>query len=240
MNASQAQLTLSVVVREDARFANFYVGTNDEVVDAIQRQWTLTGENYLYLWGQGSGCSHLLQAACHYAEGLGHHSVYLPLDELADYSPAVLDSLESLPLIAVDNLQAIAGQPEWEEALFHLFNRIRQNEGHLLVAANDAPNALPLQLEDLRSRLGWGVVYHLEPLVPEERALALVLKAKYRGILISENVARYIVKHGPQDMAGLSNVLERLDEASLTKKRNITKQFARSEMGWVTPSRSVE
>ena len=77
------QLTLSITVRDDARFANYYAGPNEQVVQALQQQWTTHGEPYIYLWGsEGVGCSHLLQAACHYAEGLGHQGVYLPLDEL--------------------------------------------------------------------------------------------------------------------------------------------------------------
>jgi len=110
------QLTLSVAVRDDARFANYYAGPNEQIVQSLQQQWTVHGEPYLYLWGApGVGCSHLLQASCHYAEGLGHQSVYLPLDELVEYSPAVLDAMEQLPLVALDNIQAVAGRPDWED-----------------------------------------------------------------------------------------------------------------------------
>ncbi len=227
------QLTLSVGLRDDARFANFYPGNNEEVIQAIQKQWTLSGDPYLFLSGEsGAGCSHLLQAACHYAEGLGHRSVYLSLDDMAQYAPAVLDSLEQLPLVVLDHLEAVVGRPDWEEALFHLFNRIRDNEGHLLAAANRAPQQLGVQLADLESRLSWGVVYTVEALNHEGKVQALVLRARHRGIRLAEEVARFVVGRGPGSMQGLSQILDQLDQRSLSAQRKLTIPFIKEELGW--------
>lgn len=229
----QQQLTLSVAIRDDARFANYYAGPNEQVVHDLQKQWTLNGEPFLYLWGApGVGCSHLLQAACHYAEGLGHQSVYLPLDELVEYSPAVLDSMEQLPLVALDNIQVVAGNAEWEEGLFHLFNRIRDRQGHLLIAANGSPKTLGIELPDLESRLTWGMVYQVEPLENDDKAQALLLRAKRRGLNMSEEVARFILSRGPQEMQGLFDLLDRLDQASLSAQRKLTIPFIKTELGW--------
>ncbi|MCT7358593.1 DnaA regulatory inactivator Hda [Thalassolituus pacificus] len=227
------QLTLSVAVRDDARFANYYAGPNEQIVQSLQQQWTTHGEPYLYLWGAaGVGCSHLLQASCHYAEGLGHQSVYLPLDELVEYSPAVLDAMEQLPLVALDNIQAVAGRPDWEEGLFHLFNRIRDRQGHLLIAANQGPGHIGVQLPDLSSRLSWGMVYQVEPLEDNDKVLALLLRAKRRGLNMSDEVARFILTRGPRDMQGLFDLLETLDQASLSAQRKLTIPFIKAEMGW--------
>ncbi|MDK2776166.1 MAG: DnaA regulatory inactivator Hda [Pseudomonadota bacterium] len=227
------QLTLSVAVRDDARFANYYAGPNEEIVQALQQQWTTRGEPYIYMWGsKGVGCSHLLQAACHYAEGLGHQSVYLPLDELAEYSPAVLESMEQLPLVALDNVQAVAGNAEWEEGLFHLFNRIRDLQGHLLIAGDQAPSHLGIRLPDLSSRLSWGMVYQVEPLEDDDKILALLLRAKRRGLNMSDDVARFILSRGPRDMQGLFDLLETLDQASLSAQRKLTIPFIKAEMNW--------
>src|SRR5690554_132200 len=125
------QLTLAVSLRDDARFANFHPANNQHIVHALRQQLAEDGEPFIYLWGTtGVGCSHLLQAACHYAEGLGFQSVYLPLEELADYGPEVLDGMDNLPLVAIDQLEAVIGNPAWEEGLFHLFNRLRRSEEH--------------------------------------------------------------------------------------------------------------
>ncbi|MAK91263.1 MAG: DnaA regulatory inactivator Hda [Oceanospirillaceae bacterium] len=227
------QLTLSITVRDDARFANYYAGPNEQVVQALQQQWTTHGEPYIYLWGsEGVGCSHLLQAACHYAEGLGHQGVYLPLDELVEYSPAVLDSMENLPLVALDNVQSVAGNKEWEEGLFHLFNRVRDRQGHMLIAANQAPNHVGIQLPDLSSRLSWGMVYQVEPLEDDDKILALLLRAKRRGLNMNDDVARFILSRGPRDMQGLFDLLDKLDQASLSAQRKLTIPFIKAEMEW--------
>lgn len=220
-------------MRDDARFANFYGGANEELIQAVQKQWTVNGDPFLFVWGDaGSGRSHLLQAACHYAEGLGHHSVYLPLRELVSYSPVVLDGLEKLPLVVMDDLDAILGDPDWEEAVFHLFNRVREADGHLLMVADRSPQRLPLQLADLSSRLSGGVIYQLHRLEPEERALALVLRARHRGILLAEEVARFLVGRGPEQMQGLADILDELDRESLSQQRKLTIPFVKEVLGW--------
>lgn len=229
----QQQLTLSVAIRDDARFANFYAGPNEQVVYELQKQWTMHGEPFLFLWGsEGVGCSHLLQAACHYAEGLGHQSVYLPLDELVEYSPAVLESMEQLPLVALDNIQAVAGNKAWEEALFHLFNRIRDRQGHLLIAANNGPKKLNIELPDLVSRLTWGMTYQVEPLEDDDKVQALLLRAKRRGLNMGDDVARFILTRGPRDMQGLFDLLDQLDQASLSAQRKLTIPFIKAELEW--------
>lgn len=227
------QLTLSVAVRDDARFANFYPGSNEQIVQALQAQWTIKGEPIIYIWGAtGSGCSHLLQASCHYAEGLGHQSVYLPLNELVQYGPSVLDGMDQLPLVALDHIEVVAGNPEWEEALFHLFNRIRDKQSHLIMAANAAPMHLGIQLPDLASRLGWGVVYQLQELDDNEKILALLLRARRRGLNMSDDVARFILSRGPRDMQGVCDLLDDLDQASLAEQRKLTIPFVKAHMGW--------
>lgn len=228
-----AQLPLSIGIRDDARFANFHCGPNEHIVHALQQQWTTHGEPYLYVWGKsGVGCSHLLQAACHYAEGLGHHSIYLPLDELQHYGVETLDGMEQIPLVALDRIDAVAGHADWEQALFHLFNRIRDRQGHLLIAAQAAPNHIGVTLPDLCSRLSWGVVYGMTELDDVEKAKALQLRARRRGLDMTDEVARYVLTRGPREMQALFDLLERLDVASLSAQRKLTIPFVKSSMGW--------
>ncbi len=80
----------------------------------------------LYIWGSaGVGRSHLLQAACSRVEERGGRALYLPLAELSEYDPNVLDDVEACDLLCLDDIQAVVGQARWEEALFHAFNRLR-------------------------------------------------------------------------------------------------------------------
>ena len=227
------QLPLSVQLRDDATFDNFYALQATEVVAQIRLSAQAQGEQSIFINGPiGVGCSHLLQAACHEAQAHGANSVYLPLDELVMYSPAIFESLEDLPLIALDNLQAIAGKPKWEEALFHLFNRVRDAGGHLIFAADKNPEALGIQLPDLLTRLQWGLIYPLNEVDEEFKIEALQYRAHNRGLELTVDVARFIVRHVEGSMEQIFDVLQDLDNASLSAQRKLTRPFVKTVMGW--------
>ena len=227
------QLPLSVQLRDDATFENFYAQHAIQAVSQIRLSAQGQGEQSIYLSGpDGVGCSHLLQAACHQAQSDGSNSVYLPLDELVMYSPAVFESLEDLPLIALDNLQSIAGLPEWEEAFFHLFNRVRDAGGRLIFAADKPLDSLGIKLPDLLSRLQWGLMYSFEPLQEDFKIEALQYRAQKRGLELGAEVAKYVVRHEKGSMESMFQVLHELDSASLSAQRKLTRPFVKSVMAW--------
>ncbi|MGK0441594.1 MAG: DnaA family protein [Pseudohongiellaceae bacterium] len=227
------QLPLAVQLRDDATFKNFYVADNGLAVNEISRQLQ-HGEQYIYLCGPaGSGRSHLLQAACHQADQLGHPSVYLPLNELNHYNPEELFAgLSALPLVCLDNVIAVLGNARWEEALFHLFNQTRE-AGHCLLVAADQPVAnLSINMADLSSRLGWGAFYQLKSLDDEQRIAVLKLRAEVRGLELNEEVAQFIYKRCQRDMDTLLTTLAQLDSASLKERRKLTIPFVKEALNW--------
>ncbi|BBB30070.1 DnaA regulatory inactivator Hda [Neptunomonas japonica] len=235
MNSANApqQLPLGVTLRDDARFENYQIGDNGLVCEMLRQAAVGVGEPFLYIWGaKGTGCSHLLQAVCHAAEPCKRTAVYLPLNELLGLSPVILEGMEHLDLICIDNVEAVATSRVWEEALFHLYNRIRQEQNTLIVAANSAPRQLTIKLPDLVSRLSWGAVFSVAALNDEDKIQAIQLRAKIRGIDLAEDVARYLVHHASRDMNDLCLMLDRLDKASLMAQRKVTIPFIKQEMGW--------
>mgnify|MGYP005986694655 FL=1 len=235
MNSANApqQLPLGVSLQDEARFENFMTGENGLVCSMLRQAAEGRGEQFLYIWGyEGVGCSHLLQAACHTAEPLKRTAVYLPLADLISLSPVILEGMEHLNLVCVDNVEAIAGNKVWEEALFHLYNRIRQEQNTLIVAANTPPRQLTIKLPDLVSRLSWGGVFSVSELNDEGKAAAIAMRAKIRGFELTEEVAKYLVHHASRNMSDLCLMLERLDKASLMAQRKVTIPFIKQEMGW--------
>jgi DnaA family protein len=229
----EEQLPLRVQLRDDATFDNFYSSDAQEFASQIKLSAAGVGEQSIFISGpSGSGCSHLLQAACHEAESTGLNSVYLPLDELVNYSPAIFESLEGLPLIALDNVQAVAGLPEWEEALFHLFNRVRDSGGRMLFAADNSPDQLGIKLPDLLSRLIWGLVYAIDESSAEFKMVALQFRAKNRGMDMTDEVAKFVVKNVGGQMESMFNALQKLDNASLSAKKKLSRPFVKNVMGW--------
>ncbi|MEJ2531277.1 MAG: DnaA regulatory inactivator Hda [Halioglobus sp.] len=228
----EAQLALEVRLRDEATFDNFLAGpATRPLVDALQRQLEEPGEAIIFIYGPGgSGKSHLLQAACHRGES---RALYLPLAELRS-CPAdeVLQGVESRDLVCLDDVQRVVGDESWEEALFHLCNRARQRGCRLLVAGDAAPRALALELEDLRSRLGWGIVYQLTRPGDEEKAAILQFRAARRGLALPGEVAVFIVSRAPRALEQLLELLERLDRASLARQRALSIPFVKQTLGW--------
>lgn len=227
-----SQLALNIQLRDDATFVSFYAGNNREALTAVSETSQGLGEPFLYLWGQvGAGRTHLLQAACHQAAEKGLSAFYLSFATVLHCSPAMLNSVEEIPLICMDDLESIAGNVAWEEALLHLFNRIRANQGRLLVTADCAPAYLPMMLPDLKSRLAWGVVYQLHRLTDVQKIEALQLRANQRGLELTKSVGQFLLSRCSRNMAELCAHLEQLDKASLMKQRRLTIPFVKQVLG---------
>lgn len=230
------QLPLSVRLRDDATFANFYPGANAAALGYVERLceadagWT---ESLIYLWGgEGVGRSHLLQAACLRFEQRDEQAIYLPMDELVHYGPEVFDNLEQCELVCLDDLHALAGRPQWEEGLFHLFNRLRDAGRKLLLAADKSPRELGIKLPDLKSRLTLALVFQLHGLSDEDKLRALQLRASRRGLHLTDEVGRFILTRGPRSMNLLFDLLDILDQASLQAQRKLTIPFLKEIFGW--------
>lgn len=222
-----AQLPLGVRLREGASFANYYPGINRDAVRLLQASATAPGE-FIYLWGpRGSGKTHLLHAVCHQAGARSQPLAYLPLRELASLSPEALEGLEQLPLVMMDDIDALAGQANWETALFHLYNRIREQGGRLIMAGLHSPASIGIVLPDLRSRLAGGLVLQLRALPDHDKAEALRLQARQRGMDMPEEVAAYLLRRCPRDMTALFALLDVLDQATLAAQRKLTIPFVK-------------
>lgn len=228
MPEMSSQLALALSLKDEATFDNFYVAKNAEIIGLLKQVANGQGEHIIYLCGsRGEGCSHLLQAVCHEAYLQGHTSVYLPLNNLVHLSPEVLNGLESLQIVCIDDLHVIAGKSEWEEAVFHLFNRVHDAGGYLILTARDLPKALHIKLSDLVSRLSWGIVCQLLSLSDEEKLAALRMRAQCRGINLSDEVGKYLLTHCPRHMGTLLAALDALDRASLAAQRRLTIPFVK-------------
>ena len=153
--------------------------------------------------------------------------MYLPLKDRHLFSPDILQGIEVLDLIALDDIDHISGDAAWEEAMYHFYNRHKESGGRHLVSANAAPRALAVELEDLKSRLAHGLIFHLQPLSDQDKKQALLLRAKNRGLVMPEDVAEFLLKRCTRDMNSLFLVLEQLDAASMQAKRRLSIPFVR-------------
>lgn len=225
------QLALAIQLNHAATLEDFHWGSNvllqQHLNNLLEHHHT---KHLLYLWGTpGSGKSHLLQACC---QTLQHTSTfYLPLRTLKAVGPAVIEGIDGHQLICIDDIDIIAGHSEWEEALFHLYNRIRDKaQSKLIISSNTPPADTLIQLADLTSRLGWGLVFQLNELRDEYKIKMLQRHALKRGFELPTGVVQFLMSRCARDMRELHRLLNRLDETSLAAQRKITIPFVKQAL----------
>ena len=228
-----AQLPLALALADYASFETFVGGSNATAVEHV-RSLAHGGTDTVWLWGaQGAGKTHLLQAACREATAAGRRAMYVALPAV---SPEMLSGLEHIDVLAVDDVQTVAGDGAWEQSLFVILNAFSSRSGALLLAASAPASQCGFRLADLKSRGAGAVTYRLAPLDDAERAQALRLHAAARGLALEAAAAEFLLARVARDMSALTSWLARLDRASLTAQRKLTIPFirelmARSESG---------
>lgn len=220
------QLLLDFGGPPSATFDNFITGANTELVTQFATlNETLANGNAtdrsFYLWGEvGSGRSHLLHALCHRA-GAGRARLAGPWAALAafEFDPA-------LALYAIDDCDALS--PVQQIAAFNLFNEIKAHSNSAFIATGQVPPRALTIREDLRTRLGWGLVYQLIALDDVGKLEALISAAQARGITLTAEVPPYLLTHFRRDMPTLIGLLDALDRFSLEQQRPITLPLLRT------------
>jgi len=223
------QLALAIQLNDEATLNDFNWGNNNLLQQQLKNMLNLKEERLLYLWGgQGSGKSHILQGCCQAVSSV-ETAIYLPLTLLKEWGPQTIEGLEDQTLICIDDIDSIANDAAWEEALFHLYNKIKDMEQSLLIiSGNHPPAQMPIRLPDLRSRLGWGLVIQLNELSDEEKIHTLKLHALKRGFDLPATVGQFLLNRCSRNMHDLHQLLNKLDHASLAAQRKITIPFVKN------------
>lgn len=229
---STPQLALGVKLMDDARFDNFHGQRNAEAARHLRALCHGDTPVIVLCGDQGTGKSHLLQAACHDVETQGQSAVCVSMPELARFGPEVLEGLEHAALVCLDDIDCVAGQASWEEGVFHLYNRVMDQGHHLLMSLSDTPSTVPFGLEDLASRLHHGLLIQLGVYRDDDRLRILSARAEQRGLQVSDEVSTFIMRRAPRKLAELLAILDRLDENSLQAQRRLTVPFVKSVMHW--------
>jgi DnaA family protein len=231
------QLALDVKLADYALLDTFHAGPNAAVLDAVKSAATVRGPQVVWIWGgQGSGRSHLLQAAVAAAAAIGESCAWLPMvapvaaplaaDE--DLVPGMLEGMGALDLLCVDDVDVVAGDSEWERQLFRMFEELRNNNGRLLVTASMPTHEAPFLLKDLASRLASGPTWRLQNMSDQDRLEALQLRSRWRGLDLPDETGRYLLRRVARSSAALFAMLDDLDLAALTAQRRLTVPFVKS------------
>jgi len=227
---SNPQILLPLEGRRPDRFEDFAGGPNQHVVLALQELLQGSGGCLLIRGPEGSGKSHLLNAACNHAQSRGQRAFYIALGRLPEEAADGLAGLEEMDLVCIDDIDRVAASLKWEHALFHLFNRLHDCHGRLVASSSRPLSSVPFQLPDLVSRLSWGLRLQLEPLDDNGKLEVLRRKAGALGIDLPADVAQYLINRKARNIVSLLDSFETVRLAALTAKRKITLPLARDAL----------
>ena len=222
---SVPQLPLALRYPPDQRLENFIAAPQGTVAQ-LTGIATQPGADWLYVVGPaGTGKTHLSLALCAATEQVGRRAAYLPLIAAVGRLREALDALEGNDVLALDGLEAIAGNREDEVALFDFHNRARSAGLNVLYSAREIPDALGLCLPDLRSRLSQCARLVLPTMEDATRAAVLRDRAQRRGLVLEEAAIDWLLTRTDRDLSRLLLLLDRLDRESLAAQRRITVPF---------------
>ncbi|WP_397391110.1 DnaA regulatory inactivator Hda [Polynucleobacter sp.] len=246
MNSSSLpkQFALDIGHTPKPSLNNFLAGENlalHSALLALVKAWEINApressenplnQRWIYWWGpEGSGRTHLLSAIGDAAQALGLE--YFPLTPNEPISWVRLE--ESLPnlcasdkpsVITVDDVDRL--DERLVASLFRILNAIHGSKAiHIFMAGNAAPGALSLR-EDLRTRLGWGLIFQTHLLGDDEKIEALQQAAQARGLVLSPEVLPWLINRFYRDMPNLMALIDALDAYSLETKRAVTLPLVR-------------
>ncbi len=220
------QLPLDLRWPAHQRFESFVALENAPAVSALRSSVSAADGDWQYLCGPlGSGKTHLLIAACAAAAEAGRRAQYF---DLRDSRRTAIRSFGGSDVLALDDIDALAGDSDAEHALFDLYNRCRAERATLLFSASVLPAAVGFGLADLVSRISTCTQWTLRPLDETARREVLRQRASARGLVLDDAVLDWLFTHHARNLVALTALLERIDTAALAAQRRITVPFLRS------------
>jgi len=221
------QIPLSLQLPEQQHFDTFDARGNEEPIAQLQQYLEQPAAlPLIFIFAaHAGGKSHILQACCHLAEKHSLNAAYIPLKSWTQHPSDIISHLCTADLLCIDDIQCAAGKPDWEEALFKLFNEVQEKKGRMIVSGSQRPAESGLHLADLASRLSWGLTLKIQPLDEAGRKNLLIRLAEGQGMTLSATVADYLMSHHARDLPTLLQILDHAEKASLAESRKITIPF---------------
>lgn len=220
--SAPAQLVLTLPQRPALGRADFLVAPCNETAVAWIDRWPGWPAPALALVGPpGSGKSHLAE-------------VWRARSGAPAFTPDILagaglaDRLGAASGALLDEAEGVAGLPEAEEGLLHLYNLLAERRGALLLTACAEPARWPLRLPDLASRLATATVARLGP--PDDALMKGLLIKLFsdRQLRPTEDAVDYLVARMERTYAAAQRLVEALDRRALAEHRKVNLYVARA------------
>lgn len=228
------------------RFESFVVGPCNRFAHAACRgvaDRPAVSFNPLFLHGSvGLGKTHLMQAICHHLLDRTPELqiLYLSCEEFINHFISALQQgdvnsfrtrYRSADVLIVDDVQMLANKARTQEEFFHTFNALHNARKQIVLSSDAPPQDIPALQERLVSRFKWGLVAEIEPPCFETRVAILRSKAQREGIVLSDEVAKFVAENIENNVRELEGCLTRLQAMAALTNRPIDFQLAREILG---------
>ena len=214
------QLALQIQINERASLNNFFVSkNNNKTIQILKDLLNSNNGAQIFIDDLGSnGKSYLLQAICNDFSNSNNSSIYIPMHEVINLDPSILEGVGELNLICIDDVDLISKRREWEIALFNLINECYEKECFLLLSGSiNKLEAMP----DLVSRIKKMETLRLEAINDDELLEATQAISKNLNIKISEKNLNYLMNNSRRDIKTIFRTLSQLEKESLERKKSI-------------------
>jgi len=214
------QLALQIQINERASLNNFFVSkNNNKTIQILKDLLNSNNGAQIFIDDLGSnGKSYLLQAICNDFSNSNNSSIYIPMHEVINLDPSILEGVGELNLICIDDVDLISKRREWEIALFNLINECYEKECLLLLSGSiNKLEAIP----DLVSRIKKMEILRLEAINDDELLEATQAISKNLNIEISDKNMNYLINNSKRDIKTIFRTLSQLERESLERKKSI-------------------
>jgi chromosomal replication initiator protein len=213
------------VFRSQYTFESFIVGESNRLARTVSEQIAREpGKQYnpLFLYGGvGLGKTHLLHAIGHQLQwGHKHLRIVLTTGErfLYDSVHAVrrgtIDDFRArsreADVLLIDDVHFVSGKEGVQRELFHTINDLHMNNSQIVVTSDRHPKDLTPLLDELSSRLHWGIIVDIHSPDRPTRAAILRAKAAAAGITVSPSVVHYLSARLNGNVRGLEGAVIRI------------------------------
>lgn len=134
---------------------------------------------------------------------------------------------QMIDVLIIDDIQFLADKVKTQEAFFHIFNHLQQNDKQLIFTCDKPPAELNGMEQRLISRFKWGL--SAEMTVPDvvTRRNILKRKAYNEGVEIPDDVINFIAEHIKSNVREMEGFLVSLIAQSSLNRKAITIGLAR-------------
>lgn len=247
--------TANLHLNKNYTFETFVVGKNNELAHAAARAIANNPGNVynpLFIYGGvGLGKTHLMQAVGKEMLNNNPNSkvLYVTSEEFTnDYISSLkqgfMEKFKSnyryVDLLLIDDIQFLSGKDGTQEAFFHTFNYLHQNNKQVVISSDRPPKAIPSIEDRLISRFEWGMIADISYPDLETRLAIIKSKCDEKATELAEEIVNYVAANIENNVRELESALNKIIaykqlnevEPSMEEIKNILYSLSSASYGY--------